>query len=295
MSKAYLIVGASGYLGSYFIQNILQTSDRKIFATYNELSPHLSDERVKWLKLDVTNKEQAQNLFHEMENFDGEFDVIYLSAYHHPDKVEQNPALARKINIEALEFLLENLPKISSFYYSSTDTVYGESHNNYHFKEEDAHNPLNEYGRQKSQAEKITLSYGHNVIHYPFLIGPSLTSKPHFFDNILNDLKGGKKLDAFFDSYRSSIDFNQATLLTLELINKHKNIGTINISADDDLSKYDVFLKIAEEFNCDKNLISPISIAKNNDIFLAKRPASTLLANDKIKNLLKLSEIKLIL
>lgn len=294
MSKRdFLVIGASGYLGAYFIKNILKTTESRIFATYGETSPQLHNERIKWLKLDVTIKAQVDDLFSEMKKSDAEFEVIYLSAYHHPDKVEQNPEFAKKINIDALEYILDNLPNLASFYYSSSDSVYGESINNYHFKEDEAHNPLNEYGRQKSAAEKIVLAKGQNVIHYPFLIGPSLTTKPHFYDNIVRDLRDGKKLEAFADSYRSSIDFNQATLLTLQLIKLNKKLGTINISADEDLSKYDVFLRIAEKFNFDKSLIAPISISQTNNIFLAKRPASTLLDNSKIKNSLKLHEIKL--
>jgi dTDP-4-dehydrorhamnose reductase len=294
MNNPYLIIGGSGYLGTYFIKNILKLyPNRKIIATYNERRPNQENTNLLWLKLDVCNQGDLLNLANEMKDTAAKFNVIYLSSYHHPDKVEQNPELGRQINLVALENIIKTLPNIASFYYASSDTVYGESINNYHFTESDAHNPVNEYGRQKSGAEKIVRQYGHNVIHYPFLIGPSLSGKPHFFDHIVNDLKAGKKFEAFFDSYRSSIDFNSATILTLQLFERNINAGTVNICSDLALSKYELIKQIAEKLGYNSNLIIPISIKETNGIFLAKRANSAMMNNSKIKELLNLEKINI--
>lgn len=292
--KMYLVIGASGYLGSYFLKNILDKTSDEIIATHNSV-PSISNNRIQWFGLDIADFAAVDNFCEQLKKINKQLKIIYLSAYHHPDKVEENRQLAWNINIVALSNLLNKIPNIETFYYSSTDTVYGESVNNYHFKEEDRHNPVNEYGRQKSLAENIVLSYGQNVIHYPFLIGPSLAKKKHFYDFIVEDLQNGKKIEAFVDSYRSSLDFDSAASYAIDLIEKYgdKNLGTINICSDEDLSKYDVMVRIAEKFGFDKNNIVPASIKKTNAIFKAKRPDSTLMDNKKIKELLLLPHIKL--
>ncbi len=293
-NNTYLIIGASGYLGSYFLKNILEKTSDHIIATYNS-KPSIINERIKWLKLEITDFEEVDKFCEDLKKLNKELKVIYLSAYHHPDKVEENPKLAWNINIVCLANLLNKIPNICTFYYSSTDNIYGESINNYHFKENDQCNPVNEYGKQKLLAEKIVLSYRQNVIRYPFLIGPSLTNKKHFYDFIVEDLKNDKKIEAFADSYRNSIEFNSAALYTINLIEKYddKNLGIINICSDQGTSKYDVMIKIAEKFGYNKENIIPVSIQKTNNIFKAKRAKSTLMDNTKIKNLLLINNIDL--
>jgi dTDP-4-dehydrorhamnose reductase len=293
-NNTYLIIGASGYLGSYFLKNILEKTNDHIIATYNS-EPSIINERIKWLKLEITNFEEVDKFCEDLKKLHKELKVIYLSAYHHPDKVEENSKLAWNINIVCLANLLNKIPNIFTFYYSSTDNVYGESINNYHFKENDQCSPVNEYGQQKLLAEKIVLSYRQNVIRYPFLIGPSLTNKKHFYDFIVEDLKNDKKIEAFADSYRNSIEFNSAALYTINLIEKYgdKNLGIINICSDKGTSKYDVMIKIADKFGYNKENIIPVSIQKTNNIFKARRAKSTLMDNTKIKNLLLINNIDL--
>ena len=298
MHKTFLIIGASGYIGSYFLKNILETTSNNIIATHTiNSSPSITDDRIKWLNLDVTDFSQTDSFCDHLASLNEKFNVIYLSAYHHPDKVEENRNLAWNINITSLSNIINKIPNINTFYYSSTDSVYGESINDHRFTEENSHKPLNEYGNQKSLAEAITIARGYNVIHYPFLIGPSLTDKKHFYDHIVDDLSNGKQVEAFEDSYRSSLDFNSASKYTLDLIAKYddKQVGIVNICSDKKLSKYDVILDIAQKHSFKKESVSPISSQKLNSIFVAKRPGTTLMDNSKMKKLLSLTKVELII
>ena len=123
----YLIVGASGYLGSYFVKNISENTQKSVIATYCSTKPNFSHPRVKWLSVDITNKNDVVNLIKVVQEYKS-LNVIYLSAYHHPDKVEENPDLAWSINVNALDFFLQSIkPYAQNFIYASTDCVYGES------------------------------------------------------------------------------------------------------------------------------------------------------------------------
>ena len=289
----YVIVGGSGFLGRYLIKNILENTTDKIIATYSNEKPDFENERLIWQKVDIqlnTDLEQLNNL---MSN---DAKVIFLAAYHHPDKVEQNQSLAWNINIIALANALNILSKAKVFYYASTDSVYGEGSETLKFKEEDPCNPVNLYGKHKTLAEQLVLTKGYNVIRYPFIIGSSLVeNKKHFFDNIIDDIKNEKIVEMFSDSYRSTLSFNQCADYLIEIIEKYGSCPekTLNIASDFSMSKYDVAIKICDIFNLDKKFVKPISIDDCKQIFTAKRATTAVLDNSKLRKILQLNRIEL--
>ena len=205
----YLIVGANGFLGSYFIKEILEKKEDKILATARQISkvPNWG-ERVEWESLDVTDREAVKELAVRLKTEIENVKVVYLAAYHHPDQVEKNPKMAWDINITALAHFINAIGRVKCFFYPSTDSVYGEGGHGKRLSEDAPLHPANRYGRQKAVAEAIVTGYGYNVVRYPFLIAPSLLRhKKHFYDVIVETIKGGKPMEMFKDSYRSSLDF----------------------------------------------------------------------------------------
>lgn len=289
----YLIIGGSGYLGRYCIKNILDLTSDTVLATYSGHEPAFTHERVKWVKVDVCDF-AALDALNTLLQPDSK--CIYLAAYHHPDKVQANPRLAWNINITALAHAVNAWKNVSSLYYSSTDTVYGEGSKEHKFTEPDPLKPVNLYGEHKVLAEKIVLAKGYNVVRFPFIFGPSLVeNRPHFFDRIREDLAAGKTIDMFSDSFRSTLSFDQCARYLVQLMQKPEaqEEKIVNIAGDDVLSKYDAAVLLAEKFNLNKQLIRPVSVAQTNDIFMAKRAASATLDNSKLKKLLNISHIHL--
>ena len=230
----YIIIGASGYLGRYCIKNVLENTNEKIIATYSEKeSPVYENDRLEWQYLDVCDVTALQKL---AENVDENTKIIYLAAFHHPDKVEEFPELAWKINIIALANAVNLFGKARCLYYSSTDTVYGEGSKDRKFIETDTYAPVNLYGKHKALAEQICLTKGFNIVRFPFIFGPSLVEgRPHFFDNIKADLEAGKVVEMFSDSYRSTLSFNQCAYYLISLIEKFGSCPEkiVNIAGDD--------------------------------------------------------------
>ncbi len=289
----YLIIGASGFLGRYCLKNVLENTNEKIIATYSQKCPEFTNPRVEWVSLDVCDTVALKDLSARVDNTTK---IIYLAAFHHPDKVEEFPELAWNINIVALANAVNLFHKAKCFYYSSTDTVYGEGSKNRKFVENDALNPVNLYGVHKALAEKICLAKGFNVVRFPFIFGTSLVeNRPHFFDKIKADLEQGKTVEMFSDSYRSTLSFNQCAYYLVSLIEKFGACPEkiVNIAGDDVMSKYDAAIALADKYNLDKNLIKPISVNSLNGIFKAKRAASSVLDNGKLKSLLNINEIHL--
>ncbi len=289
----YLIIGASGFLGRYCLKNVLENTNEKIIATYSQKCPEFTNPRVEWVSLDVCDTVALKDLAARVDNTTK---IIYLAAFHHPDKVEEFPELAWNINIVALANAVNLFHKAKCFYYSSTDTVYGEGSKNRKFVENDALNPVNLYGVHKALAEKICLAKGFNVVRFPFIFGTSLVeNRPHFFDKIKADLEQGKTVEMFSDSYRSTLSFNQCAYYLVSLIEKFGACPEkiVNIAGDDVMSKYDAAIALADKYDLDKNLIKPISVNSLNGIFKAKRAASSVLDNGKLKSLLNINEIHL--
>ena len=289
----YLIIGASGFLGRYCLKNVLENTNEKIIATYSQKCPEFTNPRVEWVSLNVCDTVALKDLAARVDNTTK---IIYLAAFHHPDKVEEFPELAWNINIVALANAVNLFHKAKCFYYSSTDTVYGEGSKNRKFVENDALNPVNLYGVHKALAEKICLAKGFNVVRFPFIFGTSLVeNRPHFFDKIKADLEQGKTVEMFSDSYRSTLSFNQCAYYLVSLIEKFGACPEkiVNIAGDDVMSKYDAAIALADKYDLDKNLIKPISVNSLNGIFKAKRAASSVLDNGKLKSLLNINEIHL--
>ena len=181
-------------------------------------------------------------------------------------------------------------------YKDQWDSVYGEGSKDKFFNEDDRTNPVNLYGKHKALAEQITITHGGNVVRFPFIIGHSLVKhKKHFFDNILSDLREGKTVEMFEDSYRSTLDFNNCAKLLLKIIEKFGSCEEkiINIAGDKAMSKYDVAIAMCEKYNLDKSLVKPVSVKSFTGIFKEKRAENGVLNNSKLKKLLNIEKIEL--
>ncbi len=292
----YLIIGGNGYLGNYIIQSILALTNDDIVSTARNISNVANTSRIKWIKCDITDDNEFDNVIDFIKNINN-IKVIFLAAYHHPDKVAENPQFAWNINVTTLSKCINKLFFVDKLFYASTDSVYGNSINNHHFKEDDVLNPVNIYGKNKCAAEAIIKYYGFNVVRYPFLIAHSLVkNKLHFYDKIVNDLKSQKEIEMFADSFRSSLNFKTAADLLIKLCELNTEIPHIvNISGDSDLSKYDIGLMIADKLGADKSLVKPITMNEKNNIFISERASSTLMDNSLIKNILNIDKIDFII
>lgn len=290
----YAVIGANGFLGNYIIKAILSQTNDEILAVDVKCPETEEKNRITWQRCNILNDAELDRMVDHFQSF-SDLKIIFLAAYHHPDLVAKNPELAWDINVTALSKCINKLRFASRLLYASTDSVYGNSIDHYHFKETDRLNPVNIYGKNKAAAEAIVQYVGFTVIRYPFLIGPSLVSgKKHFYDQILQALKNGEPVEMFCDSYRSSLDFNTASILMIKLCELDGVLpSVINVSGDKDFSKYDVGQIIAQKIGAPKNLIVPIKISERKDIFETPRAGSTLMDNSLLKNLLHLDSVHL--
>lgn len=291
----YIVIGANGFLGSYMLKNIIEKTNDNIIAVARNVDVVTEDVRITWISCDISDYKQVDSLIQRVQKCNN-IKVIYLAAYHNPDLVEKNPQHAWNVNVTSLSYFINHLSDVKCFFYPSTDSVYGNSINGYRFKEDDRRNPVNTYGRQKCAAESIVTWYGYNVVRYPFLVAPSISPiKKHFYDVIEEQLSLGNEMEMFVDSYRSSLNFDTAASILIDLIENYSEQipKVLNVCGDDALSKYDIGLMIADRIGADRKLVVPVRMDETSGIFDAKRAQSTLMDNTCLKKLLGLNEIKL--
>ena len=288
----YLLVGGNGFLGSYFIKNLLEKTTEDILATDTQC-PTEKQDRVEWQKCDITRNEDLALL--KEKTSEKRLKVLFLAAYHHPDAVLKNPQIAWNVNIVALAKFLGIFDNIDVLYYPSTEVVYGEMKET-PFTEESPLAPVSRYGELKTVAETMVIVAGYNVVRFPVLMGPSLLAgRKHFYDEIVETVKNGQTMEMFSDQRRSMIDFDTATKVVIALMEKPQAQAykIINVSGDEALSKYDLGVRICKAHGLDEQKIVPISMDSDNKIFTAKRAKSTILDNALVKNLLGLKELKI--
>lgn len=290
----YVIIGANGFLGSYIIKTVIEKTEEQVLAVCrNTGEAFLHHERLTWVAGNVECPEEVDHLISLMKASESPCKVAYLAAIHNPDTVAKDPRRAWHTNITCLSAFLEKMENVSCLFYPSTDTVYGEGGDGVHFSEDATPAPVNIYGIQKATAEAVVRGFGCSVVRFPFLIAPSLLNhKKHFYDTIVETLKAGKPMEMFVDSKRSSLDFGTAASLLVCVMERYSADmpKTLNLSGDEDLSKYDVGLMIARKHGLDPSLVIPVS-SDASDIFKTKRAKSTLLDNTRVKQLLGLESI----
>lgn len=291
----YLIVGASGFVGSYAIREILEKTTDRILATDKNIEGQKNTERIEWIPCDITVHEDLCKLNERLKK-EEPVKIVYLAAYHNPDLVLANPHIAWNINITALSDFLNTVENVKCLFYSSTEMVFKPGEMNVFFKEDTEKKPINAYGRHKMVAEQLVMGYGYNVVRFPFMIGPSiLPGKKHFYDVIVETIQNGKTIEMFEDNFKTALDFATAVQTLIALMEKYTEEmpKVLNIAGDEVLSKYDIGIKIADKYGCSRDLIVPISMQNDTKIFTEKRANCTLLDNTAVKEALGIEELKL--
>ena len=282
-----LIVGC-GFLGQYVLKELILKTDERIVCTYNCEKPVLkfkTPDSVAFIKCDVTDFKDLSELNEYCG--DEEKTVFYFAASHNIDFVFKNSGEAGKVNIEGLKQFLKTVHNIKFLYFASTDCVYGESKpGEAPFKETDRCEPVNEYGRQKLEAESIVLEHGFNVFRFSLLYGASLCKKKTFYDRIIFSLKHGDSVEMIEGLSRNALHYKEASEIILKLVSQSKIIPSIvNISGDKQLNKYQLGLLIADISSANPAQIKKINIQEAEGFFEDKRADSILLDNTLMKSL----------
>lgn len=284
-----ILIAGCGFLGQYLLKELLSKIDDSILCTYCTNKPQLKydvNKRVIFTKCDMTSKNDLLKL---KRLCTGEkLTVFYFAAIHNIDAVYYHPKEAKKVNIEALERFLKTVHNIEKLYFASTDCVYGESKSGQTpFKETDVCEPINEYGRQKLEAESLVLKAGFNVFRFSLLYGASLSEKQNFYDKTSWSLQKGVSVEMVEGLARNAITYKKAAESTVKLALEREDIPQIlNIAGDKLLTKYDLGLCIAADCCVTSDLVKPINESEGQKFFAERRASVISIDNSLLKDYL---------
>lgn len=176
--KRVLITGGCGFIGHHVVEHFLVNTDWDIVVldklTYASLGLErlrdtgaMNSDRVKIFTYDL-----AYTLPIGLKKEIGEINyVVHMAADSHVDNSISDPVPFVKNNVMSTLHMLEyarELEGLETFFYFSTDEVYGPALGDKLFKEDERHNPTNPYSASKSSAEQLCVAY-HNTYDVPVM------------------------------------------------------------------------------------------------------------------------------
>jgi dTDP-glucose 4,6-dehydratase len=181
MSKAILITGGAGFIGSHVVRLFAHKYPGYHIYNLDKLTYAGNLENLKdtenlpnytFLKGDITDESFVQGIFSQY-GFDS---VIHLAAESHVDRSISSPMDFIKTNVLGTAVLL-NAAKATwkgamegkRFYHVSTDEVYGSLTDKGFFTEETPYDPRSPYSSSKASSDHIVRAY-HHTYHLPAVV-----------------------------------------------------------------------------------------------------------------------------
>jgi dTDP-4-dehydrorhamnose reductase len=268
--KKYLILGASGLLGSKLIAYTPQSH-----GTYFK---NMTNTGINMSFLDMNNSESFGFLLEKIKpdvviNCTGMTDV---------DLSERLPEKCWKLNCWLpVTIAQECNAKSIKYVYISSDHFLNLS--GAKLKERDVCVPINQYSFSKLNAEKLIYSENkHSLVIRANFFHFNLYSPKTFLDQIIVNIKSGIAVHSFNDVVFSPISINQLIISIMELI-KINYSGIVNIGSDYSISKFDFHNMVISALNMNNDLHTAVSI--DDLLNLAKRPKNMALDSTKFKSL----------
>lgn len=245
MPKKVLIVGASGFVGSYLMKECLARC-WEVIGTYSE---HPKDGLIP---LHMTDPLSAQQVLQQVKP-----EVVFLTAFNpNVEYCEVHPRETWAMNVQGNANVIEAAQKIGAkIVYFSSDYVFDGKSAPY--REEDIPNPICEYGRQKLAVEKIIqgLPALHLIIRTAVVYGWEERGK-NFFCHVLSTLNNGETMEVPTDQIRTPTLVDDLTEASCMLVEKNVT-GIMHVAGPDRISRFDFARAIAEEFGLPMEKISP--------------------------------------
>lgn len=266
-----LVTGANGQLGRSIRRLSADSVHHYIFTDVNDVPG------LETTFLDITNPD-AVDIIAQSEGADV---IVNCAAYTNVDRAEDDIALARMLNAEAVEHLAKlAAERNATLIHISTDYIFSGSFNS-PIKEDAVPAPCNVYGSTKLAGERAVLESGcrHIILRTSWLYSPY---GRNFLKGMRKIMLQGAPLRVVYDSVgtpTSALDLASAIVHIIEegLLDR---CGTYNYSNEGITSWYD-YAKTIAAFCAPDSCISPIL---SSDYYTrARRPQYTVLDKSLFK------------
>jgi dTDP-4-dehydrorhamnose reductase len=280
--RKLLITGSNGLLGQKLVNKL--KGDQKGFeliATARGANRISDNEGYIYHSLDITNKSEVVNT---MAKFKPDV-IIHTAAMTNVDACETEKEKCRKLNVDAVSYLLEEAEKYDiHFVHLSTDFIFDGKNGPY--KEDDEANPLSYYGQSKLDAEtiirgsKAKWSIARTIIIYGIVEDMSRSNIVLWAKSALEKKQ---TITIVNDQFRSPVLAEDLADGCIAIAEKSAQ-GIYHLGGKDLMSIVDLVRRVADYYKLDKSFIKEITTDSLDQA--AKRPGRTGLTIDKaIKDL----------
>lgn len=209
--------------------------------------------------------------------------VIHCAGLTNVDACEADPQQAYQLNSTVPAQLAEHVARGGArLLHVSTDAVFDGSRCGY--RESDAPNPVNVYGRTKLYGEQGVLAANPQaIVARVNLFGWSASGQRSLAEFFFHHLREGKAAPGFVDVFFCPLLANDLGRLFEEMLAKGLH-GLYHAVGSECLSKYDFGVRIARLFGFDEGLIVPTSVKEVR--MKAERPPNLTLLNEKLAQVL---------
>jgi len=263
IKKRIIVIGANGMLGQRIIHFYSGKENIQLLGCSVEPSPCFNN--VDYKSCDISKREAIKDI---ILDFYPDY-IINAAAFTNVDLCETEREKAWKINVKGVEYLAEASRIIDAHLVTiSTDYVFDGSKGPY--DERAKPNPLGYYGRTKLASENVLKISGtyYTILRTNVLYGIA-NSHPDFVRWVFNSMKEGKHIRIVTDQINNPTYIDDL-VQAIDKVLGFRKYGIYNIGGREFISRYDFSIRVADFFNLDKSLITPIITEELKQA--AKRP-----------------------
>jgi dTDP-4-dehydrorhamnose reductase len=266
-----LVTGAGGLLGQELVRQLARNPSFDVLATGRDDKPPYGGVSAGYVSMDLTDAAQMKQVFEDFSPTT----VVNCAAMARVDGCETDREQCWSVNVEAVEHMVK-LCRIhgSRLVQISTDFIFDGEDGPY---QEDARpNPVNFYGKSKLAAENAVRQMNPDkwaIVRTVLVYGTGESLKRTNVGMwIVNDLSASKPIRVFNDQMRSPT-YVADLADGIDRVVRFGRSGVYHVSGREYMSLFDFAQVVAEEFDLDKSLISPVT---SEDFKLAApRPPKT--------------------
>ena len=226
MKKKILIVGASGYVGSFIYNKLNNNENFDLYGTF------CKNKKRGLIKFDYTQNDNFDEIF----NFYPDV-IIWAAGEKNLKKTEESLSYSEEENLKPLKrfFQSANLNRNFKFIYFSTDYVFDGTTGNYSIY--DIPRPISNYGISKLDSENFLIQQDINlhIIRAGAIIGEDSV----FFQWLINAIKKSDKL-TLYDNYFTPTPIINLINLINDLLSGKVQDKLIHVTGDEKLTRFEL-------------------------------------------------------
>lgn len=252
LKKRLLVTGASGFLGYRVCMEAQK--NWQVFGIHNKKPVTASG--VQSLNFDLTDADALADCIKQVRPHA----VIHTAAASRPEDCQAHPEASRAINVTATANLATLCARDKiALVFTSTDLVF--DGRNAPYAETGPVSPVNEYGRQKVEAEAAVrqICPAAAICRMPLMFGHAPGTGGGFLGWMIRALEKGEPIRLFADEYRTLVDTTSAARGLLLFIEKPG--GTYHLGGRQRMSRYDMGQALLQGLATgDPSLLIPASV-----------------------------------